>query len=78
MNDRLFFGGYGGFLPDLLSFNEPDSGNSFTEHNTTFGATTFVLAPEVVPLPATLPLFASGLVALGLTAWRRKRKAVAA
>jgi hypothetical protein len=31
-----------------------------------------------VPLPATLPLFASGLGALGLLGWHRKRKAVAA
>ena len=30
------------------------------------------------PLPAALPLFASGLGALGLLAWRRKRKATAA
>lgn len=29
------------------------------------------------PLPATLPLFASGLGALGLLGWRRKRKAAA-
>ena len=28
-----------------------------------------------VPLPATLPLFATGLSILGLCAWRRKRKA---
>jgi hypothetical protein len=32
--------------------------------------------PEV-PLPAALPLFASGLGALGLLGWRRKRKAAA-
>ena len=31
-----------------------------------------------VPLPATLPLFASGLAGLGLLGWRRKRKAQAA
>ena len=30
------------------------------------------------PLPAALPLFASGLGALGLLGWRRKRKAQAA
>jgi hypothetical protein len=30
------------------------------------------------PLPATLPLFATGLGALGLLGWRRKRKAQAA
>jgi hypothetical protein len=29
------------------------------------------------PLPATLPLFATGLGALGLLGWRRKRKAQA-
>ena len=29
------------------------------------------------PLPATLPLFAGGLSALGLLGWRKKRKAVA-
>jgi hypothetical protein len=32
----------------------------------------------VTPLPAALPLFATGLGALGLLAWRRKRKAVVA
>ena len=32
--------------------------------------------PEI-PLPATLPLFASGLGALGLLGWRRKRRAQA-
>jgi len=30
------------------------------------------------PLPAALPLFASGIGALGLLGWRRKRKAQAA
>ena len=33
---------------------------------------------SATPLPATLPLFASGLGALGLLGWRRKRKALAA
>jgi hypothetical protein len=32
----------------------------------------------ITPLPAALPLFASGLGALGLLGWRRKRKAQAA
>ena len=31
-----------------------------------------------VPLPAALPLFATGLAALGLLGWRRKKKAAAA
>ena len=30
-----------------------------------------------VPLPAALPLFASGLAGLGLLGWRRKKKAAA-
>jgi hypothetical protein len=34
-------------------------------------------ATSVVPLPATLPLFASGIGAIGLLGWRRKRKAQA-
>jgi len=32
---------------------------------------------SVVPLPAALPLFATGLAALGLLGWRRKKKAAA-
>ena len=31
----------------------------------------------VTPLPATLPLFATGLGALGLLGWRRKRTTAA-
>ena len=33
--------------------------------------------PASAPLPAALPLFATGLGALGLLGWRRKRKAAA-
>jgi hypothetical protein len=36
------------------------------------------LVPASTPLPAALPLFATGLGALGLLGWRRKRKALAA
>jgi len=32
---------------------------------------------STTPLPATLPLFATGLGAMGLLGWRRKRKAAA-
>jgi hypothetical protein len=35
----------------------------------------FSLEGDVVPLPATLPLFATGIAGLGLLGWRRKRKA---
>jgi hypothetical protein len=34
--------------------------------------------PSPVPLPATFPLFATGIGAIGLLGWRRKRKAQAA
>jgi hypothetical protein len=45
----------------------------FTDYPITGGSIT----PEVVvtPLPAALPLFATGLGVLGLLGWRRKRKA---
>jgi hypothetical protein len=33
-------------------------------------------SPALTPLPAALPLFATGLGALGLLGWRRKRKAL--
>ena len=36
------------------------------------------LAISSTPLPAALPLFATGFGALGLLGWRRKRKAQAA
>jgi hypothetical protein len=36
------------------------------------------LVLDATPLPAALPLFASGLGALGLFGWRRKKKAAAA
>ena len=38
-------------------------------------ATDLVITPATTPLPASLPLFATGLGALGLLGWRRKRKA---
>jgi len=38
----------------------------------------FSPVPNLVPLLAALPLFATGLGALGLLGWRRKRKALAA
>jgi hypothetical protein len=64
-----------------LSLTSPNSiftnfGTSF-EENTLEDAFRFVasgsLAP-VVPLPAALPLFATGLGVLGLLGWRRKKK----
>jgi hypothetical protein len=45
------------------------------EEETTGGPMTFSPVSPATPLPATLPLFATGLGALGLLGWRRKRKA---
>jgi hypothetical protein len=69
-----------------LSLTSPNSiftnfGNSFEENifeDAFRRVTSGSLAPVApVPLPAALPLFATGLGALGLLAWRRKRKAAA-
>ena len=43
---------------------------------TTDGSVSTIAAPAT-PLPAALPLFATGLGGLGLLGWRRKRKAQA-
>jgi hypothetical protein len=51
-------------VPNLGS---SDSGMEFTQ------AADFTAVPTT-PLPAALPLFATGLGALGLLGWRRKRK----
>ena len=57
-------------LPDGVTANAPDSfltNNIFSPP----GAT------AATPLPAALPMFASGLAALSLIGWRRKKKAAA-
>jgi hypothetical protein len=43
-----------------------------------FAITTFTASPSVTPLPAALPLFATGIGAMSLLGWRRKRKDAAA
>ena len=61
--------------------SNPLIGHSFVyldqgEFNTPSGFIPFGLTGNIhTPLPAALPLFASGLGALGLLGWRRKRKA---
>jgi hypothetical protein len=50
--------------------------NSAPTSATLIGSVTFD-AVSTVPLPGALPLFATGLGALGLLGWRRKRKAKA-
>jgi hypothetical protein len=51
---------------------------SVTIAGTSTNLDNLVFTPTTVPLPAALPLFATGLGALGLLSWRRKRKVAAA
>jgi hypothetical protein len=58
-----------------------DSGSEFIANRfgptTNFEVISTTATFSQVPLPAALPLFATGLGALGLLGWRRKRKAAA-
>lgn len=61
---------------------DPGTGAETLDFMHSAGAGHFYSSPEVIaiaatPLPATLPLLASGLGALGLFGWRRKRKSAA-
>jgi hypothetical protein len=47
-------------------------------HSVNWSGTQSTTNPNPVPLPAAFPLFATGLGALGLLGWRRKRKPLAA
>jgi hypothetical protein len=63
------------FLPVTASghLTFGDAALTSTSSTSEFFTTSGTLTPT--PLPATLPLFATGLGALGLLGWRRKRKA---
>ena len=72
-------------LTDIIFTAGPDTGLS-VDGNDISGSLPWVQAINVesveststTPIPAALPLFASGLGGLGLLGWRRKRKATAA
>jgi hypothetical protein len=84
-NGALFTDFTGGGAQLEFGFNFPD-GTIHVQNSSSsiFGAVTqpFQIATEevvsTVPLPGALPLIATGLGALGLLGWRRKRKALAA
>jgi hypothetical protein len=80
-NNAAFYKGTG-FFPVVLTLN-----NMFNENSTitwdgkgsgtsleTGLTLTYDYTPAAVPLPATLPLFATGLAGLGFTTWLGRRK----
>jgi hypothetical protein len=81
---------YGFYLPDFFRTSFIGfAGGTFTDGTIGHGldasiidasslTVTFTAETSATPLPAALPLFATGLGALGLLGWRRKRKAQAA
>jgi hypothetical protein len=65
---------------DYFQWYWAPNGNSFTnlQQDTFVGFQFQVATLTATPVPAALPLFASGLGAMGLFGWRRKRKNAAA
>jgi hypothetical protein len=70
-----------GYVFAIADFNTADS-TTFTGDNPTlycdFGGLSCGSSVSTTPLPAALPLFASGLGVIGLFGWRKKRKNAAA
>jgi hypothetical protein len=69
--------GPGEVITEIIETNSPPGGSPHCCFETDNYAA-ILATPSAVPLPAALPLFATGLGALGLLGWRRKRKAQAA
>jgi hypothetical protein len=73
--DIAFSGGAANFgLPTL----KVDFWTTSSQTNSTGDLLSQSIPVSAVPLPNALPLFATGLAALGLLGWHRKRKAAAA
>jgi hypothetical protein len=68
----------GSIDPDWLRIGTDIVGPPVTGGSAPTFNMTFSLTGTEVPIPAALPLFATGLGALGLLGWRRKRKAALA
>jgi hypothetical protein len=64
------------FAYDLANASDPLSNFQNADGNYANGGVAGTVDPT--PLPAALPLFATGLGAMGLLGWRRKRKYTAA
>ena len=67
----------GGPEGPVISFASPVGEVNITSFFLLDTPFTIEIATAQTPLPAALPLFATGLGALGLFAWRRKKKAAA-
>jgi hypothetical protein len=65
----------GGLADVEIEFAITQSSTSAFQFDYAFG--TVPAAESATPLPATLPLFATGLGGLGLLGWRRKNKRAA-
>jgi len=65
-------------IGSLSSFQLSSTNSPVDDIPSTIGGTVKVNELAATPLPATLPLFAGGLGAMGLLGWRRKRNAQAA
>jgi hypothetical protein len=62
--------------PNALCMVGPGTPGVSAAYDPLIELTSFTVTPvSATPLPAALPLFATGLGALGLLGWRRKRKA---
>jgi hypothetical protein len=75
---NLYFGFYdtGDTYTSIVFGNNSGGADTFGFDDMTVGSLQQV-TPNATPLPAALPLFATGLGALGLLGWRRKRKSTA-
>jgi hypothetical protein len=67
---------WGSFSVDFVRIGFGQEGNDGKASNFFVDDLTIDTA-STTPLPAALPMFASGLGALGFLGWRRKRKAAA-
>jgi hypothetical protein len=61
-----------------LNFPSLPDGTPYRYYNVSVNEAGLVQIGATAPLPATLPLFAAGLAAMGLVVWRRRRKVLAA
>jgi hypothetical protein len=68
----------GQFNSPIVAFDEVDILPGYPQQAFNVSDSGTFAVTAATPLPAALPLFASGLGALGLLGWRRKRKTIAA